>query len=188
MSVPTTPKAPSDAMALRRACSLAVVKDAPLRIVKELLTNTGILQVNGNFEFLDFVANCPSPLPMWTGGCCFRVPPAPPADGEPKPSPALTLSLDKEVRCYNRASSNQPCRFGSNNVRPALTIVRTWTYPLRVRTTSTFVGRRASRSSLLHTPLTTCRQQSSLNNHKSRSSRQFPILLTRPPFPRPRAN
>ena len=98
MSVPTPAKAPTDATSQRRATSLAIQKSAPLRIVKELLTNTGMLQVSGNFDFHDFVANFPSPLPMWTGGCCFRVPPAPPADGEPKPPPTLTLSLDKEVR------------------------------------------------------------------------------------------
>lgn len=110
MSVPTPAKAPTDATSERRAVGLAIQKNAPLRIVKELLTNTGILQVNGNFDFADFVANIPSPLPMWTGGCRFRVPPAPPADGEPKPPPALTLSLDKEVRLSSHMPSN-PSRF-----------------------------------------------------------------------------
>jgi hypothetical protein len=103
MSVPT-PKASDAAKSQRRVVTLVSEKNVPLRIVKELLRNTGILQVEGNFDFLDFAADCPSPLPMWTGGCRFRVPPAPSAEEESKPSPHLTLSLDKEVRqcnCYS---------------------------------------------------------------------------------------
>jgi hypothetical protein len=91
-----TPKA-SDAKSALRPVTIAVEKNAPLRIVKELLKNTGLLAVEGNFEFLDFVADCPSPLAMWTGGCKFRVPPAPSVEEEPKPTPHLTVSLDKEV-------------------------------------------------------------------------------------------
>ncbi len=101
MSVPT-PKASDAAKSQRRVITLVPEKNAPLRVVKELLRHTGILQVEGNFEFLDFAADCPSPLPMWTGGCRFRVPPAPSAEEEPKPLPNLTLSLDKEVRRCNR--------------------------------------------------------------------------------------
>ena len=96
MSVPTTPKA-SDAKSQLRSINLSVEKNAPLLIVKELLKNTGLLAVEGNFEFHDFVADCPSPLPMWTGGCKFRVPPAPSVEEEAKPQPQLTISLDKEV-------------------------------------------------------------------------------------------
>ncbi len=96
MSVPT-PKA-SDAKSDLRAITITLEKNAPLRIVKELMKNTGLLSVEGNFEFVDFAADCPSPIPMWTGGCQFRVPPAPLAGDEPKPPPHLTLSLDKQVR------------------------------------------------------------------------------------------
>jgi hypothetical protein len=96
MSVPT-PKA-ADAKTQTRSVTLGLVANAPLRIIKELLKNTGILQVEGNFDFEDFEADCPSPLPMWTGGCKFRVPASPSAEDEQKPSPHLTLSLDKEAR------------------------------------------------------------------------------------------
>ena len=95
MSVPA-PKA-ADAKTQTRAVTLGFVANAPLRIIKELLKNTGILQVEGNFDFEDFEADCPSPLPMWTGGCKFRVPAAPAPEEEQKSSPHLTLSLDKEV-------------------------------------------------------------------------------------------
>jgi hypothetical protein len=99
MSLPT-PKASDAAKFQRRVVTLVPEKNTPLRIVKELLRNTCILQVEGNFDFQDFAADCPSPLPMWTGGCRFRVPPAPAPEEEPKPSPHLSISLDKEVcRC-----------------------------------------------------------------------------------------
>jgi hypothetical protein len=97
MSVPNLQS--KDQKSTRRVATLATLKDAPLIIVKELMKNTGLLQVDGNFEFLDFLGDCPSPIQTSSGGCRFRVPPAPSAEDPPMPSPCINLSLDKDVSC-----------------------------------------------------------------------------------------
>jgi len=94
MSVPNLQS--KDQKSTGRVATLATLKDAPLIIVKELMKNTGLLQVDGNFEFLDFLGDCPSPIQTSSGGCRFRVPPAPSAEDPPMPSPCINLSLDKD--------------------------------------------------------------------------------------------